>query len=223
MAKTTVAQVTVPGPTTATPYALTPWIAAVAAVREVQTLSSTGTVSGGTFTLAYGTGVTPALAFNASAETVANALNALATVIAAGGVYVVGSIAGDDMAVTFRQSGDKLPLVSDSALITGGGTVDVAQTTAGVDGNQIALNGQQILLVQNAHGSNPFTVRVSSAADDKGRYGDIGPITLVAGEIRAFCKFPIAGWKQSDGFLYLDANSTNIQFMVINMGSQPNA
>lgn len=223
MAKTTVAQVTVPGPDTATPYALTPWIAASAAVREKQTLSSAGTVSGGTFTLAYGTGVTPALAFNASAEDVANALNALATIIAAGRVYVDGTIAGDNMVVTFKQSGDKLALVSDSTNITGGGTVDVAQTTAGVDGDQIALNGNQLLVVENSHGSNPFTVRVSSAPDLSGRYGDIGPITLIAGQIIGFCKFPTAGWKQSDGFLYLDANSTNIKYIVIDMGSQPNA
>lgn len=223
MTKTTVAQVTVPGPNTATPYASTPWIAASAAVREIQTLSSAGTVSGGTFTLTYGTDETGNLDFDATAEEVANALNALSSVKLLGGVYVAGAIATDDMTITFKRSGNVTALVSDSTNITGGGTVDVAQTTAGVDGDQIALNGKQLLLVQNAHATDPFTFRLSSAADPYGRYNDVGPITLAAADILAFAKFPTVGWKQSDNYLYLDANSTNIQYMVIDMGSQPNA
>ena len=58
----------------------------------------------GEFTLAYGADTTSALAFNASPDAVETALNALASIIAAGGVSVSGE-AGGPYQVTFDDAG----------------------------------------------------------------------------------------------------------------------
>lgn len=102
-------------------------------VKEVQTLSTSGTVSGGTFTLTYGTDETSALDFDATAAEVRDALNALDS-IGDGGVSVTGTLAGDNMAITFEFVGDATLLVADSTSITGGGTIAVGATTAGTAG-----------------------------------------------------------------------------------------
>lgn len=105
----------------------------LAGVREVQTLNTTGTVSGGTFTLTYGAATTGNIAFDATAATVRDALNALST-IGDGGVTVSGTLAGDNMAITFQTPGNKTNITADSTNITGGGTIGVVQTTAGTAG-----------------------------------------------------------------------------------------
>lgn len=103
-------------------------LAEVLGVTEQQTLDTTGTVSGGTFTLTYGAQTTGPLAYNASAATVRDALNALST-IGDGGVVVTGTLAGDNMVVTFQTPGNKTNITADSTLITGGGTIGVTTTT----------------------------------------------------------------------------------------------
>jgi hypothetical protein len=90
-------------------------------------------LSAGTYTLTYGANTTGAIAYNANAAAVATALNALASIIAAGGVTVTGdSIAG--FVATFDTTGVRTDI---TGVVTGapGGTV-VRQdiTTAGAVG-----------------------------------------------------------------------------------------
>jgi hypothetical protein len=105
------------------------------ATNEVQTVTITGTPTGGTFTLSFGGQVTGALAYNAAAATIQTALEGLST-IGTGNVLVTGS-AGGPWTVTFigALAGQDLALmVADGALLTGGTTPDatVAETTPGV-------------------------------------------------------------------------------------------
>lgn len=69
-----------------------------------------GTISNpptaGTFTLTYGADTTSAIAYNASAATVETALDALASVVSAGGVSVAGN-AGGPWTVTFASNGSR--------------------------------------------------------------------------------------------------------------------
>ena len=223
MAKATLAQVIVPRPDSATPHAVVAWIAAVAAVYAQQTLNSTGTVTGGTFTLAYGGQTTTVLPFDATAKKVRDALNALST-IGPNGVEVTGTLATDDMVVTWNTSGPKTAITADSTLITGGGTIGVVtNTTVGVDGNQIALTGNQLLLVRNTDGAVTYGVTVESSDDPYGRRGHIQGVPIPPSIIKSFCKFPKAGWRQSDGYLYLNAENVAIEFMVLDLTQQPNA
>lgn len=109
--------------------------------NEVQTLTRSGTVSGGTFTLSFSlegrSGTTKPIAWNASNAVILAALiNAAASigkVIKAGDVAVSGDWTGG-VVLTFakRLRNANLPLLTvDNTNITGGGSVAIAQTTAG--------------------------------------------------------------------------------------------
>lgn len=98
--------------------------------NEAQTVTITGSPTGGTFTLTYSGQTTAAIAYNATALTVRNALEALSN-IEAGGVTVTGA-AGGPYTVTFT-SGTDVAQMTATASLTGGTTpgVTVATATAG--------------------------------------------------------------------------------------------
>lgn len=101
---------------------------------EVNTISISSTVSGGTFTITAGGQTTTALAFNATAATIQAALEALSNVVAGDVVVTGGPVATADVILTWGGlfSGTAIVVTLDDASITGGGSVDVAETTAGV-------------------------------------------------------------------------------------------
>ncbi len=111
--------------------------------NEVQTLTRTGTVSGGTFTITFAlegrTGVTAAIPWNATPAQIATALikqpSTIGNLIKAGDVTVTGDwTTGIVITFTNRLERADLPLVViGNGSLTGGGTVTVAQTTAGAN------------------------------------------------------------------------------------------
>lgn len=108
----------------------------VAAVNEVQTITSSAT--GGTYTLTFNGETTADIAANASAMNVQTALEGLNN-IDTGDVAVAGT--GSDRTVTFqgRYAATNVSLlVVDDSLATGG-TVTVAQTTQGAPAGARAL------------------------------------------------------------------------------------
>src|SRR5205814_8999512 len=97
--------------------------------NEVQTVTITGTPTGGTFTLAFLGRTTTAIAYNAVASAVQTALENLG-VIGTGNVAVTGS-AGGPYTVTFQASlgySNVAQLTATSAL-TGGTSPGVTVTT----------------------------------------------------------------------------------------------
>lgn len=106
--------------------------------NETQTISRTGTVSGGTFTITAtleGRSVTTApIAFDATNEEIEAALtHSRMLFIQPGDVAVTGTW-GTSLTVTFggRLANANMPLMtSNSTNITGGGSVDIAAGTAG--------------------------------------------------------------------------------------------
>src|SRR4051794_36985247 len=83
--------------------------------------------------------------------------------------------------------------------------VACTQTAAdAVNGNRFAMSGDDILLAYNS-GASGHTVTVSSVPLN-GRSGDITADAIAAGEIRAYQRFPMPGWNQADGYLYVSAN-----------------
>jgi hypothetical protein len=107
-------------------------------VNEVQTLTLTGTPTGGTFTLTFKGVSTGPIAFNATAAAVQAALEGLST-IGTGGVVVAGGtpLPAGPLTITFsgtNTSASNQPLITGNpALLTGGATptVSVVETTAG--------------------------------------------------------------------------------------------
>ena len=108
-----------------------------AGTDEVQTISSSGTPTGGTFKLSFKGQRTAALDFDASAAEIDAALGALSTIGGAANVTCAGGALPTDVTVTFTGALAKkaVPLLTvvESALT--GGTdpeITVAETTPGV-------------------------------------------------------------------------------------------
>jgi hypothetical protein len=127
--------------------------AIVAGTNEVQTVTITGTPTGGTFTLTFAAQTTTPIAFNATAATVRAALEALSS-LDVGDITVTGS-AGGPWTVTFNPALGNVPaMTADGTGLTGGTTptVVVATTTQGVAGDQTGYRAPQVGVASNPNG-----------------------------------------------------------------------
>lgn len=97
-------------------------------------------------------------------------------------------------------------------------TLDLAFTVAIVaDKEQFTPSGDDLVLVWNKAVAAK-TVTFSSAADPTTkRTGDITAYSIGAGEIAGF-RFKKTGWMQSDGKIYMEAESTDIYYCVLSLG-----
>ncbi|MET9436882.1 hypothetical protein [Streptomyces sp. NPDC006551] len=115
-----------------------------AVTNEVQSVTITGSPTGGTFTLTFSGQTTAAIAYNATAAAVQTALEGLSN-INPGDVTVTGNTGGP-YTVTFggQYLGDNVAQMTATASLTGGTTpgVTVATTTAG--GTATASDGTQL-------------------------------------------------------------------------------
>jgi hypothetical protein len=105
-------------------------------VNEVQTLTITGTPTGGTFRLSFKSVSTAAIAFNASAAAVQAALEAISTVGTGNVVATGGPLPATAVVLTFQGqlAGTNVPLITvNTPAFTGGTTptATVAETTPG--------------------------------------------------------------------------------------------
>lgn len=82
------------------------------------------------------------------------------------------------------------------------------------NGNQFAPSGEDLLIVQNSHASNPYSFTLTSAPDQFNRSADITTYSLAAGEIAMF-RIRNMGWVQSDGKVYLAGSNVAIKFAVV--------
>lgn len=120
-------------------------------VSEAQQIAITGTPTGGTFTLTFGSDTTAAIAYDATAAIVQAALRLLAGIGSAGVSCSGGPLPGTPISVTF--TGDLAGLnvaamTEDHSGLTGGTDPAVAITTtiAGVRGDYRGVSQGQLLL-----------------------------------------------------------------------------
>ncbi len=98
-------------------------------------------------------------------------------------------------------------------------TAGVAVTMTGADTtnqNAFVMNGNELVIAHNT-GASPHTITITSAPDEKNRLGTISAESIAAGAIRIFGPFELAGWIQTDGALYLEANHVEVEFGVIKL------
>lgn len=105
-------------------------------VNAVQTITITGTPTGGSFTLTFNGQTTAAIAYNASAAAVATALQALSNIGSSNQITVAGgALPGTAVTVSFKGLLANQPLATMTAVssLTGGTSpaVTVATTTTG--------------------------------------------------------------------------------------------
>lgn len=85
-----------------------------------------------------------------------------------------------------------------------------------VNGNAFVCTGRELIVIRNDHASDPATVTILSAPDPYGRTKDIATYSLAAGEFAAFWAGKTAGWRQSDGKLWLSVAGTGtIKFAIL--------
>jgi hypothetical protein len=114
-------------------------------VADVQTLTITGTPTGGTFTMGFGGVITAPIAFNAAASAVQTALQALSTIGSGNITCTGGPLPGTPVVCTFagtKTPGYQPPLVTNGAGGLTGGTTPtsaVAHTTPGKPTDTIVL------------------------------------------------------------------------------------
>lgn len=89
--------------------------------------------------------------------------------------------------------------------------------TAGdaVNGNSFPHTGKELLLVRNVHGTTAQTFTIDSVDDPYKRQSDIEAYSLGFGEYAAFWMGAVTGWRQTDGNVYLDVSTADIQFAVV--------
>lgn len=105
--------------------------------NEQQTVTITGTPTGGTFTLTFRGQTTAAIAYNASAANVVTALEALSGIGTGGVTATGGALPGTPVVVTFKtiNAGINVPqMTADGSGLTGGTSPAVAVTTTQAGG-----------------------------------------------------------------------------------------
>jgi hypothetical protein len=93
-------------------------------------------------------------------------------------------------------------------------TVTAADT---VNYNQILLDCPMLVIAQNT-GASDYTVTITSAVDAQNRTGDITTYTISADDILVFRIDQYTGWRQSDGYLYLQASNAAVKLAAIRIG-----
>lgn len=106
------------------------------ATNEVQSLTANGTVSGGHYHVIYGGQTSGTIAYDANAATIETALEAMSSIGTDNVAVTGGPVSTTPVILTFREDLGKQNLDAvtlDVTAITGGGTIDVAQVTAGAE------------------------------------------------------------------------------------------
>lgn len=130
--------------------------APVAGTSEVQTLTKSGTLSGGTFKLGFDGEETDAIDYNASAATIVTALEAL-TGIGSGGVTATGGIISTTAVVvtfagTLARLAQPLLTLADNSLTGSTPSIGIVETTPGVDATQSGEAAKGALLQDSTNG-----------------------------------------------------------------------
>jgi hypothetical protein len=115
-------------------------------VNEVQTLSATGTVSGGQYKLSFDGSTTADLAWNANLAAIQAAIDGLASAQGAGQIVAAGgALPGTPVTLTYSGSawaGSSVPLMTvlaGTSPLSGGGSYGIVQTTPGTGGSDKVL------------------------------------------------------------------------------------
>jgi hypothetical protein len=82
--------------------------------------------------------------------------------------------------------------------------------------NYFVASGNDLVLAFNS-GGTPQTVTITSASDPYGRTRDITSYSLGAGELAVFGPFGNLGWMQTNGQVWLQADSANVKLAAIRL------
>lgn len=95
--------------------------------------------------------------------------------------------------------------------------LDLVMTAAdAANDNQFVLDGSVLIVAHNT-GVGARTITLTSKADDRNRTGDVTSYSIGADEYMCFKVDNTVGWRQSDGFMYLDAEHAEVKIGIIRL------
>jgi len=98
------------------------------------------------------------------------------------------------------------------------GGASITWTAADVTNkNQWRPTGNDIVIARNTDAAAAHNVTITSAPDPYGRKGDISQ-SIPASGYMVFGPFKSMGWEQTDGYIYLEADDAQVEFVVIGLG-----
>ncbi len=84
--------------------------------------------------------------------------------------------------------------------------------------NQVQWTGKEIILAQNTDAVAAHNVTLSSTVDSHDRSGDIGPTSVAASTTVILAgPLPEDGWRNSDGYIYFQADNVAVKFAVLRL------
>lgn len=83
------------------------------------------------------------------------------------------------------------------------------------NGNSFAATGREIVLFRNA-GATLRTLTITATNDDLGRAVNLVQ-TIAAGIYRATQMFPLLGWAQSTGVVFVDGSHAELELAVLRL------
>jgi hypothetical protein len=139
-----------------------------------------GNPTAGTFTLTYGASTTSAIAYNASASAIQTALNALASIIAAGGVTVTAN--NGIIRIVFSNVGARTDITANVSDLYPTSSAKTARAQTG-DGTKqeivvVAFETQPAAYAELSDDFDPATVVVATVRNGESGVGEIQTITL---------------------------------------------
>lgn len=94
---------------------------------------------------------------------------------------------------------------------------DLTMTAADTSNQNACVLTAKVLLVAHNTGASAHNVTVTSVTDPYGRTGHITDYSLGAGEYAVFGPFEPAGWLQTDGKLYFEADHAEVKFGLVKL------
>lgn len=95
--------------------------------------------------------------------------------------------------------------------------VALTQTAAdATNKNQLVLTGREIVIARNIDAGSTRTITVTSVADPlDNRTGNITTQNIAAGALMMIGPLAPEGWRQTDGYLYIEASHADVKFSVV--------
>lgn len=171
-----------------------------------------GAASSGTFTLTYDGDTTAAIAYNADGAAIQAALNALASITAAGGVVVTRATTGA-FRIVFNTAGARTAITADAAAIYPSAGVEIHVAVEG-DGSlrQIAVARIETLPAAYAELTDDFPVAASDIVEVRTGSGSVGAILSLVFSVLPYSGFYTLeiGGEQTLGIPW-DADASTLQ------------
>lgn len=101
-------------------------------------------------------------------------------------------------------------------------TADVTFTAGDpVDGDSFVHTGRELIIVRNVHVTDPFNLTVKASANRFRRTGTDIVYAIAAGVTSTFGPFPLEGWRQVDGKMWIDVEDASLEIGVLRLPSMP--